>query len=107
LRGSGVPLSVVSLPPGKARLRRKLSVALVGGFGRKRFNRILETIYVALLDEDVDVWRPVEARREGGFYRIVGPVPETEKWAFDSGSLVRCEQRELSEGPVLVAVEAV
>jgi hypothetical protein len=67
----------------------------------------VETIYVALLDEGVDVWRPVEAQREGNFYRIVGSVPEPEKWAFDPGSLVRCEQRELSEGPTLVAVEAV
>jgi hypothetical protein len=67
----------------------------------------VETIYVALLDEGVDVWRPVEAQREGNFYRIFGSVPETEKWAFAPGSLVRCEQRELSEGPELVAVEAV
>jgi len=74
---------------------------------RKDFNRAMETIYVALLDEGVDVWRPVEAQREGDLYRIVGVVPETEKWVFSPGSLVRCEQRELSEGPALVAVEAV
>jgi hypothetical protein len=67
----------------------------------------VETIYIALLDEGVDVWRPVEAQREGDYYRIVGSGPETEKWAFGPGSLVRCEQRELSEGPALVAVEAV
>ena len=67
----------------------------------------METIYVALLDEDVEVWRPVEASREGEFYRIGGSVPEDERWTFTPGSLVRCEQRELSEGPALVAVEAV
>jgi hypothetical protein len=66
----------------------------------------LETIHVALLNEDVDVWRPVEAEREGAFYRIISSMPEGEEWAFDRGSLVRCEQRELSEGPTLVAVEA-
>jgi hypothetical protein len=65
----------------------------------------LETIYVPLRGEDVDVLQPVEAEREGDFYRISGPVPETEKWAFDPGSLVRCEQRELSGAPALVAVE--
>jgi hypothetical protein len=54
----------------------------------------------------VDVWRPIDAQREGIFYRIVGSIPETERWAFGSGSLVRCEQRELSDGPALVAVEA-
>jgi hypothetical protein len=67
----------------------------------------VETIYVALLEEGLDVWRPVEAEREGTFYRILGSAPQAEKWAFGPGSLVRCEQRELSEGPALVAVEAV
>jgi len=67
----------------------------------------VETIHVALLNEDVDVWRPVAAEREGDFYRIVGSMPETEEWAFEPGSLVRCEQRQLSEGLALVAVEDV
>ena len=66
----------------------------------------METIYVPLLGEAVDVWRPVDAEREGEFYRITGSAPEAEEWAFASGSLVRCEQRELSDGPALVAVEA-
>ena len=67
----------------------------------------METIYVALLNEDVDVWRPVEAEREGDFFRIIGAMPETEEWSFRSGALVRCEARELSDGLALVAVEAV
>jgi len=67
----------------------------------------VETIYVALLDERTDVWRPVEAQREGTFYRIVGPVPDEEKWAFDPGSLVRCELRVFADGQGLVAVESV
>jgi hypothetical protein len=66
----------------------------------------VETIYVALLEEGVDVWRPVEAEREGEFFRIVSSRPDTERWAFPSGSLVRCEQRDLADGPALVAVEA-
>jgi hypothetical protein len=66
----------------------------------------VETIYVPLLGENVDVWRPVDAEREGDFYRITGSVPEAEEWAFHPGSLVRCEQRELSGGPALIAVEA-
>jgi hypothetical protein len=67
----------------------------------------VETIYVELLDEGVDVWRPVEAERVGEFFRIVGLPPESERWTFPSGSLVRCEQRELSHGSALVAVAAV
>jgi hypothetical protein len=69
--------------------------------------RTVETIYVALLDENVDVWRPVTAQREDDNYRIVGPVPDSETWSFGPGSLVRCEQRELSDGIALVAVESV
>ena len=70
-------------------------------------NGSVVTIYVALLDEGTDVWRPVEAEPEGPFYRIVGSVPEAETWAFDPGSLVRCEPREFADGSGLIAVEAV
>jgi hypothetical protein len=73
----------------------------------KRPNGAVATIYVALLDEGTDVWRPVEAQPEGAFYRIVDSVPEDEKWAFHPGSLVRCEPRQFAEGSGLVAVEAV
>lgn len=67
----------------------------------------LETIFVALLDEDVDVWRPVLAeRRAHGAYLIASrnTPPDEEVWEFLPGSLVRCERRELSERACLVAV---
>lgn len=62
------------------------------------------TIYMPLLDEGVDVWRPVladplDARR----YRILGPVLEEEIWAFAPGTTVLGAMRALSEGSVLVA----
>ncbi len=62
---------------------------------------------MALLNERVDVWRPVDAEREDDFYRIVGSVPENETWVFAPGSVVRCEQQHFSDGPALVAVEVV
>ena len=64
------------------------------------------TIYVALKDEAVDVWRPVEAASEGGsIYRIAAETqPTDEAWEFSPGSRVRCEWRELSEGRALAAV---
>lgn len=41
------------------------------------------TIYAALLDEAVDVWRPVEAVPESeDVYRIVSETPDGETWAF-------------------------
>ena len=66
----------------------------------------MTTIYVALKDEAVDVWRPVEAASEGGsIYRIAdGAEPADETWEFSPGSRVRCEWRELSDGRALVAV---
>jgi len=65
------------------------------------------TIFVALLDEGVDVWRPVEATIEAdGVYLIVTPELQAETWQIASGSRVRCEMRDLSDGAALVAVKA-
>jgi hypothetical protein len=61
-----------------------------------------ETVYVQLLDEGVDVWRPVEAEPLGGDrYRLLATPdydPEFERWAFLPGSIVRCKPRRLTEG---------
>ena len=57
------------------------------------------TIYVGLLDDGVDVWRPLEAEPIGGeTFRILSPCPDGERWAFDvePGQTVRCERRTLS-----------
>ncbi len=68
----------------------------------------METVYVALCDEGIDVWRPVVAESVGeSVYRLAEtPVPETEKWEFGPGSIVWCELRQLSDGPALVAVSS-
>jgi hypothetical protein len=45
-----------------------------------------DTIYVALLDEGVDVWRPVEAKRlSADRYLIVDQDydPAIERWEFE------------------------
>lgn len=68
-----------------------------------------ETIYVSLMDEGTDVWRPVQAEKQiDGSYIIVSrnDDPGDEKWQFPSGSVVRCELRQLSGGVRLVAVSA-
>ena len=68
------------------------------------------TVYVALLGEGVDVWRPVRAEHvQGQLYRITGEntSPEDEKWEFVTGQIVRCVKNDLSDGPSLVAVEVV
>ena len=66
----------------------------------------LSNIYVALLGEGTDVWRPVEAENLGnGLYRILDQPyePANETWQFAPGDLVQCEVIHLSEGPVLAA----
>jgi hypothetical protein len=66
---------------------------------------------VALLDEAVEVWRPVRAERVGSLFRLLDETPEGEIWQFSPGQIVRCESKLLAEGrdafPRLVAVEAV
>jgi hypothetical protein len=71
---------------------------------------VVITIYIELLDEGVQAWRPVSAIHEGGcVYRLPQRRPPEmtgEVWAFPPGSLVVCEVRDFSdnEGPVPVAV---
>lgn len=69
-----------------------------------------ETIYVALPDEPVETWRPVlAAPRAGGLYLILSKNddPDAENWQFSSGSLVRCEPRQLEGRELLLAVELI
>ena len=63
-------------------------------------------IYVALLDEGTNVWRPVAAVPLGGsVYRIISQnaCPDDEAWQFATGSEVRCEPRTLQGHLELVA----
>jgi hypothetical protein len=65
----------------------------------------MTTIYVALLNEGVDVWRPVHAvPLDGDLYRIEDSVPVEEDWEFPPGSVVRCERREPDDDSRLFAV---
>ena len=66
------------------------------------------TIYVKLMDEGTDVWRPVDAKKvSDDLFRLVGKNDESEMWEFPSGSIVRVEKRTLSSGSEVVAVEVV
>ena len=59
------------------------------------------TVYMPLLDEGVNVWRPVEAiQRLDGYYKITShnDDPEDENWAFSTGDIVRCETKKFDNG---------
>ena len=64
-------------------------------------------IFMPLLDEGADVWRPVEASHLGGqLYRVEGPVPDDEVWSFPPGAVVVCATKIFSGGEQgLVAIE--
>lgn len=69
------------------------------------------TIYVPLLGEGVDVWRPVEAlHKEADVYTIIStnPDPKDENWQFTTGQSVRCRQKTFADGKTeLTAYEKV
>jgi hypothetical protein len=63
-------------------------------------------IYIALLDEGVDVWRPVQAEHlRGNVYRILSQSYDRtiESWQFQPGDEVLCEMVESSDGRILAA----
>lgn len=61
-------------------------------------------IYVSLLEEGVDVWRPVQAvHLHDDVYRIVTQPYDraTEWWQFEPGDIVRCECVEAAGGRIV------
>lgn len=65
-------------------------------------------IFVSLLDEGVEVWRPVRAQHlHDDIYRIVEQPydRETETWQFEPYDEVVCELIRSSEGRILAATK--
>jgi hypothetical protein len=68
-----------------------------------------DTIYVALLDEGIDVWRPVEAERLArDRYLIIDQNYDRgiERWEFEPGTIVRCRKEKRDGRSILVATAA-
>jgi hypothetical protein len=64
-------------------------------------------IFIPLLDENVDVWRPVKAvLLFDNVYRIADQSydHETESWEYEPGTEVVCEAKPTKDGQALVAV---
>jgi len=67
-----------------------------------------ETIYMPLLNEGREVWRPVAAVPLGdGRYRIAGEIPEDEEWEFLPGDAVIGRARFVVGEQRIVAVEKI
>ena len=56
--------------------------------------KMIQQIYVALVNEGVTVWRPVLAEQvEEDCWRLLGAQPTDEEWQFQPGEVVRCEKQ--------------
>jgi hypothetical protein len=66
------------------------------------------TVYVRLLGEGTEVFRPVPAQVVGDSAYLLGGEdifdPDDEAWEFPPGTTVKVQSRMLSGGTVLVAV---
>lgn len=68
-----------------------------------------KTVFVALLNEGTEVWRPVPAVQiQGNLFKLGGSIPEDEEWQFLPGQVVECESKTFSGGTSgLVAIQSV
>jgi hypothetical protein len=65
-------------------------------------------VFVRLLDENVDVWRPVKAERiaPDRFRILEQPYDRgTERWEFEPGDEVMCELVKSDDGGFLAAIK--
>jgi hypothetical protein len=64
-------------------------------------------IYVGLVKEGTDVWRPVPARHiKDNVYVLLGTPSGNESWKYATGSTVRCAEHKFAGGELgLIAVE--
>lgn len=69
---------------------------------------MVEQIFIKLLNEGVDVWRPVPGYRVDADTYIVLRAdnydPDVETWEFPPGSVVVCENQLSAEGNIFAAV---
>ena len=64
-------------------------------------------IFVALLDEGTDVWRPVAATQiDDVVWQIDDQlIPNDEEWEYQPGSMVMVAEKKGDQGSYLVAVK--
>lgn len=59
----------------------------------------IAAIYMPLLNEGTAAWKAVAAERLGGdFFRVIGPMPVDEEWAFPPDSVVTGAQHSFADG---------
>ena len=66
-----------------------------------------KTVYMSLVAEGTECWRPVRAVQIGGdIFEVSDNIPEDESWAFAPFSHVRCRDKVFADGQVGLVVFA-
>jgi hypothetical protein len=66
-----------------------------------------KTIYMPLIEEGTDCWRPVRAVHIGAdLFEVIKKIPASEVWAFAPFSRVRCPDKIFADGNVGLAIFA-
>lgn len=66
-----------------------------------------KTIYMPLVGEGTECWRPVRAPQvDGDIFEVADHIPESESWAFAPFSRVRCRDKVFADGQVGLVVFA-
>jgi hypothetical protein len=66
-----------------------------------------KTIYMPLIGEGTDCWRPVRALQlADGVFEVADAIPEDESWAFAPFARVRCEEKVFADGQTGLVVVA-
>ena len=60
---------------------------------------VMATVFMPLLQDETDVWRPIEVTPlQGALYRVEGSMPGDETWQFPPGSVIEIKWRKFSNG---------
>lgn len=72
------------------------------------FGSIMETtVYMPLIGEGTECWRPVRAVRvNADIFQVLDNIPVDESWAFAPFSRVRCREKVFADGQIGLAVFA-
>jgi hypothetical protein len=56
-------------------------------------------IYMPLLKEGTDAWRPINVTPlQGGVYMVEGPMPDGETWLFTPGTVIQIKWKKFADG---------
>ena len=69
----------------------------------------IEEIYIPLINEGTDVWRPAKGRRiKDLIFEVLCPDDYdsmNEDWQFKPGNIVKCKKVNMENKEILVAIE--